>query len=457
MKIIDDENELEQQLIDPFAVPVISQEAYAFPVEQFTAAPTAPEQPSIIDEVAPVIIPGDGKIGLSQDNLQPNQSLAAIPVTQDNGDVGEVTDTPQDPINESGTHVSFELALGEETEQERLESDNADQLIEVFERLKEIGGICKDDVIQVESIVTGLLTAQRPLNMYSVISTPVGLEVSLESIGKEVTKTIKRLIAALIQRVKAFVVWIIKHFIEGLKTDNLSKIKDRWTSVEKLAASKDSTRGAAAFRKLYGDSEIGRKSSTTPHFAQLYAESQLKELSETRTNLGVRSAANGKLFTEVAEHMRSVEALRKDISNALVSLHANGEAKLASGVKPETYTELLARIKSRYGEKSTLPTTNINNALNIKDAIAHNYDAVKALSDYVRTFERNLKDLEKKADDPKADYQGMKDGVRIVREAFTALTTSITVLDKYFDYYQEYFDFLTTVINRTERKITAII
>ena len=456
MKILDDENDLEQKLIDPFARPTVSTEAYAFPVEQFSPNPTVQEPAGVVDEPAPVIIPGDGKLGLQEHELQPNQSLAAIPDTQAEN-VEEVTDTPQDPIGEPGTHVSFELNPPEETEQDRIDSDNTDQLIEVYERLKEMGGICKDDVIQVESIAPGILINHRPMNMYSTISTPVGLEVSLESIGKEVTKTIKRLIASLLQYVKQFIAWIAKHLIEGRKTDNLNEIKDRWSQVEKLASAKDSTRGTAAFRKLYGDTDVGRKSSTTPHFAQLYAESQLKELSETKTNLGVRLVSNGKLFTEVSEHIRSIDSLRKSISDALVNLHATGDAKLSGSVKANTYTEMLARTKARYNEKSTLTTTNINNALNIKDAIAHNRESVKSLSDYVKTFERDLNELDKKANDPKADFQGMKDGIRLVREAFTALTTSINLLDLYFDYYQEYFDFLTTVINRTERKITAII
>lgn len=456
MKILDDENDLEQQLIDPFAQQTISQEAYAFPVEQFTPNPTVQDVPDVVHEPASVIVPGDGKLGLQQSDLEPNQSLSVIPTPQDGG-VDEVTDTPQEPINEPGTHVSFELEQLEETEQDRIDYDNTDQLIEVYERLKEIGGVCKNDVIQVESIAPGLLVSHRPMNMYSTIATPIGLEVSLESIGKEVTKTIKRLIAVLIERVKKFIVWFIKHLIEGRKTDDLSKIKDRWASVEKLASAKDSTRGTTAFRKLYGDTEVGRKSSTTSHFAQLYAESQLKELSATKTNLGVRLVSNGKLFTEVAEHMRSIDGLRKSISDALVSLHANGEANLTSGVQADTYREMLGRTKARYNEKSTLMTTNINNALNIKDAIAHNRESVKSLSGYVKTFERNLNDLEKKADDPKANFQGMKEGVRLVRDAFTALVASISVLNLYFDYYQEYFDLLTTAINRTERAVAAII
>jgi hypothetical protein len=455
MKIYDDENELEQKLIDPFATPTVSQEAYAFPVEQFSPTPVVVD--SVVDlEPAPVVVPGDGKLGIQPNELEPNQSLALVPEVQESN-VNEVTDTPQDPVSEPGIHVSFELSLPEETEQERNDSDNFDQLVEVYERLKELGGVCKEDVIQVESIAPGILTSHRPMNMYSTISTPIGLEVSLESIGSELSKSIKRLIAGLIEHVKTFFGWLVKHLIDGRKTDDLNKIKDRWAQVEKLAASKDSTRGSAAFRKLYGDTDIGRKSSTTPHFAQLYAQNELKELSETKTNLGIRFVSSGKLYGEVTEHLRSIDGLRKAISDAMVSLHAKGETTLGKTVKADTYTEMLARTKSRYNEKSTLVTTNINNALTIKDAVANNRDAVKTISDYVKTFENNLKDLDKKANDSKTNFQGMKDGIRIVREAFTALVASISVLDLYFKYYQDYFDFLTTVINRTERKIAAII
>lgn len=442
MSILDEDNGIENRLIDPFAQSTISNEAYPFPVEQFTGEQPQEEQPEPIIET-PSLVSTGSMIGLSP-------SLSVIDEKVDEK-VSEITDTPQAPIKEEGEHVSFEF------DEQPQSYHELDDLIDVHNRLKEIGGISQNDVIQVESICPGLLKDKRPLNMYSAIPTPIGLEVSLESIGKEINKVINQIIQSLIAYVKRFIAWLVRHLIEGRKTDNLSAIKDRWASVEKLAARKDSTIGMNAFRKLYGDTEVGKKASTTSHFAQLFAESQLKELSESKVTLGVQLVSNNKMFTEITEHVRSIDMLRKDIADALVSLEGKGVSSLNSKVSESTYSELLGRIKTRYAERGKLMTTNINNALNIKDAIGHNSAKVKELSDFTKTFEKNIAQLEKKVGSANTDYKDMKDGIIAVRDAFTALVKSAAVLDQYLSYYSEYYNILTTAINRTERKISAII
>lgn len=453
MSILDDDDQgVESQLIDPFITATISHEAYAFPEEQFIPIKVNDTQP---EETPISVVPMIDGLGAANVELTPesvNPSLAVVETAPEESNVSDITDTPQDPVEGDGTHVSFEM-----TEDELQDSDKGDALIEVYDRLKEIGGVCKNDVVQVESISPGLLIDHRPLNMFSVISTPIGLEVSLESIGKEISKTIKSMLAAFIKHVRNFITWLINHLFEGRKTDNLNKIKDRWSKVEALAASKDASKGMGAFRKQYGDSDVGRKASTTPHFIQLYAESLLKEISETKTTLGVRSVSNGKLFNEVTEQFRYVDEIRKAVGDALVSLHANGTANLDSSVNAKTYIEMLARTKAKYAEKSTLHTTNINNALNIKDAIDNNRDRVKALTEYMKSFERNLTDMEKKVDKGDISMKDTKDGITLTRNGFSALTTAAAILDLYFEYYQEYFNILTAVINKCERKLQAIV
>lgn len=444
MSILDDDNGIENQLIDPFARSTISNEAYPFPVEQYTGEQPVEEEPIAVNET-PTLVSGGASIGLN-----PSSSLDVVG-EQPVEDVSDITDTPQAPINDGGEHVSFEF------DEQPQSYHELDELIDVHNRLKEIGGISQNDVIQVESISPGLLKSVRPLNMYSAIPTPIGLEVSLESIGKEINKAIKQIIQTLIGYVKRFVAWIVRHLIEGRKTDDLNAIKNRWSSVEKLAARKDSTVGMTAFRKLYGDTDAGRKASTNSHFAQLYAESQLKELSESKVTLGVQLVSNNKLFTEISEHVRSIDSLRKDIGDALVSLEGKGRSSLNSKVSESTYSEMMSRIKTRYAERGKLMTTNINNALNVKDAIGHNKPMIKELSDYTKTIERNITQLEKIVDSSTVDFKDMKEGVVEVRNAFVALIKSAAVLDLYLSYYSEYYNILTTVINRTERKIAAIV
>lgn len=437
--IEENENGIENTLIDPFMT--VSTEAFPFPIEQYI--PPKPVTAPLSDDVQTI-----------PEAVETQSSFQALMDEKETSD--ELTDTPQEPlpspdIDEEETRVSFEIDDTEiKTNLLLLE-----ELVNVHDRLKLSGGICKDDVYQVESLVPGLLTNHRHLNSFSVIPTPVSLGISLESIETKIKNVVLSLISALIDHAISFGKWLATH-IGSLLLDkrDLQQIKKRWDTVISIANRVDGVNGRDAFKRRYPDESLAKKASTNTHYITMLANQYLKEKGLNTRN-GLRLVETGALYADVKEQVRAFTVWQQDVSRQLYQIEKD-QSTQTSKTDKDKVEQQYAKLKAQYDEPSSLIFREITKALNIKDGIYDTRDDIRSIDKFLKDFVNTLKSLEKKYQGAASVDQNAKENLKYLQSQLTVMKVEMKIVDLQLSQFESYYGFLSVIVGACERRIRAI-
>lgn len=449
MSILDNDNGLENQFFDPFAT--VSQEAYAFPVEDFIPVAEA----KIVEDV-PAVIPTETPI-----EDEPVEVARALAVTEEEAspaEIAEITDTPQapaeDPDKEGETRISFEL---DENAADEADS-NLGQLIEVRDRIMEMGGVCKDDIYQVESHFPGLVTDKVGINRFSSMRTPMGVDVSLESIGGEILNVIKKLLAAIRDMVKGLLTGIADALDKKASGTSQDKVQHDWKNVLDRAARVDSLKGREAFRRKFPDEPAAKKASTTGHFVRLYAIEKLKAAPFTK---GYRLAQQGQLIDEIQEIERTAKSLTDTLRSAVGDIKV-GKAKALDLSKFKPYIEAaefkghIGTVRAMLREPSDSIKQDFENAIKIKDGVEVSRNTAKTLREAISGFQSDLSAAESNLE-KHTDANAVRATITQVRLGIAALTRMVEKLHLYTTVYGRYYSLLLSIVGQCERATLSIV
>lgn len=370
MSLLDDnDNGIENTLIDPFNI-TVSNEAYPFPVEEYIPVTTPP----VIDE-ATVVVPT-----LTPEGAEKFHQALNAELTTPESPAEEMTDTPQEtavvPSPEGDVRISLEEEEESLTKVSKTETEDMDlleSLVEVRDRLAEMGGISKDDVYQVESLVPGLITDKISLNRFSSIPTRMGLDVSLESVGSKIIETVKKILTAIVERLKRIFQWMANRAKDKVANTSGEEAKAAWKTTLQLAAKVDSLKGANAFKAKYGETEAGKKSSTNDQFIRLHAMSLFNQR-VSNFNVGMLQIQKGTLSNRVKNAMGRLQVASAETEKAIKLLEAGKAVPVpnpndfnASFADQDAFREASAKNKAMYAEAASPTTKLFENAVNVPD------------------------------------------------------------------------------------------
>lgn len=438
MSILDDnENGIENTLIDPFSI-VVSNEAYPFPVEDFIPAEPTPAPGQVETTVVPTLTE-DGAAKFHQElkaNLMPTE------------EPDDITDTPQDPAEDPTVDGEVRISLEEDEDLTTISTDENENmhllasLVEVRDRLTEMGGISQDDVYQVESLSPGLITDRIPMNRFSSLPTPMGLDVSLESVGSKIIETVKKIIASIVERLKRIFNWISQRAQDKVANTSGEQVKAAWKSVLALAAKVDSQKGTSSFKEKFGETEAGRKSGSTDQFIRLHAMSLF--------NKRVANFTVGMLFIQKGKAAHSVYGATVDLkrnytytSQAIKSLENGKAVKPPSTLEfnPEylnqnDFREHMGKLKAELAQPANNVIKLFEKAIDIPDGGKTGRDA---LAEYGKLMGNLSLQLSRVQDDAHSRNADVMESVKNLNIMIQAITNNLTVLTTYVMMYGTYY------------------
>lgn len=437
MSLLDDnDNGIENTLIDPFNI-TVSNEAYPFPIEEFIPVTV----PDVVEEqqvVVPTLTP-EGAEKFHQElktELVPESEAEAI------------TDTPEDPAvipsPEGEVRVSLEEEedLNEVSKEETEDMCLLESLVEVRDRLAEIGGISKDDVYQVESIVPGLITEKIALNRISSIPTRMGLDVSLESVGAKIIETVKKILAAIVDRLKRIFAWIAKKAEDKVANTTGGDAAAHWKDVLALAAKVDSQKGTSAFKEKFGETEAGRKSGSTSQFIRLHAMSLFNKrvanftLMQMKIQKGSMLHSVGHMTNELRRStMFTTEAIKK--LKAGKSVGAPDDLEFESKyLSQDSFREHMAKVKAENVTPANPVTKLFENAVDVKDGGSIAREAMakygKIMGDLSLELSRVQDDIYNKNDDVLNSVKHINIMIQSITNVFTETSFYVMCYGNYF-------------------------
>lgn len=456
--IENDDNGVENHFIDPFAV--VSNEAYPFPVEDYIPQEPVPVIPNpdtvqvpAKDETSIPTLNEDGSVEV-KDSLKVTEDDTVIVPAQD------ITDTPADPLDQpQGEEVRISL---EEDEVKEVDGDIEvlAEIVQIHEQLKEIGGVSKDDVVAFESYFPNTITSKTPLNRFSTVATPMGLETSLESIAATIIDVIRKVIAWVVRLAKKIVSWVIAR-LEKAETTNLFDVKVRWTGVENNAKRIDSTGPGKGYQRKYASKEYSKKAATTTHFIQLHANAVMARVL-ANSNVGMVSAQKGTMFNEAKGITTRMSQMRDWITGGVNAFKTGTTVKeintsvAGEAIDADKHSEYMAKIAANYRELAPSTIKEFRNAINVKDVRAAVANDMKTLGDAMVKLQRSLNDIDEKlagtGDKSKYDV----DGLRRVKDGMRVLVCLSLELDVHLQFFTKYCTAMMMVVNDCERTIVGL-
>lgn len=456
--IQDDDQGIENQFIDPFAV--VSTEAYPFPVEDYIP----PEPEVVIPNPDSAIVPSISDADIPKLNENGTVEAAnALKVTTDDAvhvEASTFTDTPANPLDqpaENAVRVSFEE--GEESEVDN-DIEVLDEIVSIHRQLKEIGGISKDDVVAFEAYFPGSITGKVPLNRFSSVATPMGLQPSLESIVDQIVNIVKTIVSWIIRQVKKILDWILACFDES-QVDNLFTVKNKWAVIEGTAKRIDSTGNGTLFKQKYSRYPHTAKSSTTHHFIQLHANYVMSRVF-SNFNVGMLMVQKGSASTEAKALVNRMSQLRNyitgGVNNFKVGRPVNDIDKSVAGeaLSAENHVEHIARLKANFQELASPMIKEFKNAITVKDVRATIANDMKTVGDGMVKLRKDIDALDElvagSVDKGKYDV----DGLRKVKEGMRILVSLTLELDVYLTYFTKYCTAAMVVVNDCNRIVLSL-
>lgn len=442
MSILDDQdNGIENTLIDPFNM-TISNEAYPFPVEEFIPTPPTPA-PGTVDKA---VIPALDESGAAQFHSDLKAELAQPDETAE-----EMTDTPQEPADAPAADGEVRISLEDEEDPEKLfeatpqEAEDVqllESLVEVRDRLREMGGISQDDVYQVESIAPGIITDKISLNRFSSIPTRMGYDVSLESVGSKIVETVKKILAAIIDRLKRIFTWISKKAEDKVANTTGDDAKAAWKSVLALAAKVDSQKGTDSFKEKYGETEAGRKAGSTEQFIRMYAMSLFNKrvANFTVAQLKIQKGGMAHDVRGVLADLKTTTAFTNEAINKLKSGKSIG-APNGTEFDPKysnlnQFREHIAALKAENATITKPATKLFENLVAAPDAGA---DARDALTTYGKKMGELSLELSRAQDAIANKTDDAMNSLKNVNAMIQAVTNELSETSMYVMYYGTYF------------------
>lgn len=450
--IENDDQGVESQFIDPFSP---SMEAYPFPVEDYIPPPVEKTIPDLDQVIVPSVEPEDIP-QLNVDGTLENGN--ALKVTKDEGVVVEpstFTDTPVDPLEKpEGEEVRISFEEGEDKEVNDT-LDVLDEITKIHEQLKSIGGVSKDDIIAFESYCPGAITTKTPLNRFSSVATPMGLEVSLESIVDQIVQMVRTFVEWLIRQAKKVIDWILSR-LERAQVNNLFDVKTKWTAVENIAKRIDSTGNGKVYKTRYARYPHAAKSATTLHFITLHANAVMKRVF-TNFNVGMLNVQKGSAFTESKALSSRMSQMRDyvtgGVNNFKTGRPVNDINKGTAGAAFDImeHSEHLAKLKAEFRELTSPMIKEYKNAITVKDIRAAVAIDLKTIGDAMVKLQREITSLDEAVLGSKDKGKFDIDGLRKVKDGMRILVSQSIELDVYLDFFTKYCSAAMMVAGECER------
>ncbi len=450
--IENDDQGVESQFIDPFAP---SMEAYPFPVEDYI--PPTPEK--TIPDPDQVVVPALGAKDIPQLNEDGTlENGNALKVTEEQGvvvDPSDFTDTPVDPLDKpDGDEVRISFEEGEDKEANDT-LDVLDEITKIHEQLKTIGGVSKDDVIAFESYCPGVITSKTPLNRFSSIPTPMGLEVSLESIVDQIVQMVRTFVEWLIRQAKKVVDWILSR-LERAQTNNLFDVKAKWSAVENIAKRIDSTGNSKAYKTRYARYPHAAKSATTLHFITLHANAVMKRVF-TNFNVGMLNVQKGSAFGEAKSLTLRMSQMRDYVTGGVNNFKTGRPVNdINKGIAGDAFdimehSEHIAKLKAEFRELASPMIKEYKNAITVKDIRAAVANDLKTIGDALIKLQREITTLDETVLGSKDKGKFDTDGLRKVKDGMRILVSQSVELDVYLDFFTKYCSASMMVAEECER------
>lgn len=199
-------------------------------------------------------------------------------------------------------------------------NSSIDDVLDIYDRLSELGGISKTDVIQMESFGVQICDNPQQINRFSATPSLTGYTASMETIGSRIREMIRELIAKIIEKIKSIAKWIVEKStaLNTVIEQDPKKLLDIRKTIIDTARKIDATSGPNTFKELASsDDPAVAMSSSTENYAINYLNVQTRMRFSQRYTQGMKLIFDG---TGLASH---IEMLGRECIN-----QANHAAKL---------------------------------------------------------------------------------------------------------------------------------
>lgn len=253
--------------------------------------------------------------------------------------------------------------------------DTGVQLNNIHQQLLDIGGVNKDLVYSAESVSAGSITKHAKLNEFTHNVSLQGYDVSLESIGSRVMDIIKNVIKRILDGLRR-----IRDFVKGLFKGNDNTFTDPDLLLKKrqelidMAVRLDSSFGRVAVSKAFGSNDpLALKTSTAREYVMAKIDEEtLKTLKSHFTYSYYAICTNNIL----SNHVKKIKGVLNDQLKAAVQ-----DANMLSSTPIDKWKEV----------KIDNPFNGLNSftkEVNVDDS---NKTPIEQLSDYQSTFNEKYK------------------------------------------------------------------
>lgn len=482
----------ENDLIDPFNPPVISQEDNAGmpdPTTFIKDGETAAEKNAngetvVVDNdnpkaIAPTVKQLFGKelFGELFDSVGINPSKKYIERVADSMEDIELCAEVTEPMNE----------LRLETSEINNELDVANQLNQIHQQLLDIGGINKDLVYSVENISSGAISNQTKLNEFTHNVSLQNYDVSLESIGSRVLDIIKSVIKRILsglRRIRDFIKELFKGN-ENTFTDPDLLLKKRQELID-MGVRLDSSFGRVAVSKAFGTNDpLALQTSTAREYVMAKIDEEtLKSLKSHFTYSYYAICTNNIL----SNHVKKIKNVLNDQLKAAVQDAStlsstpiekwkeinidnpfNGLNSFTKEVQVDdsnkTPIEQLSDYQSAFNEKYkrvvNVPVTikEFTKACVYSDPFTDWEDEQKRINKEIDDVEKSIDKLQKSVDKLNTDgsYSVELSKLQVLSQRISVCVQLITILNSHRSRFVSYHAKLSTVLRVMDVRLKAVL